>query len=317
MARAAAKKPSTENEEKVEAQGAPPDPSKALSAAIAAFDDEFEKLKLEGKIATISGFLGRIPKNGWNKYNKYTYVLESDLVEHIRYWLAAARILIYPTIKEWRVSDTVASEKRAGDPRTDILYEFHVVDGRTGERFVTEALGQGSDPRDKGSNKASTSAMKFAYLRLFNIASGEDAEKDETGDQRTDAAAAAPVVPLAPPGTAPAAAPTVGASTAEGAQRGGTQAKTSGAQIKAISNLSNTLQLGAEGLVGVIKRVLGDDIELPEDPKEHAKALGAYLQAQDGADAGKLIQALQDMTKAVTKAVVGMDDTAGMPGYGD
>lgn len=299
--------PTTQNAEKTETQGPPPDPTQALSAAIAAFDEGFKDLKLQGKISTISGFLGRIPKNGWNNYNKYNYVLESDLVEHIRYWLAAARILIYQSVKDWRVAETAVRDNRAGDPRTDILFTFTVVDGYSGESFSFDMLGQGSDPRDKGANKASTSAMKFAYLRLFNIASGEDAENDEQGDQQADLAASAPVVPMQRQ-----QAPTVAASTAEGAQRGGVQATTSAPQLRAISNLSNANHLGATGLVGVIKKVLGDDIELPDDAKAASKVLSGYLAKASGEDAGKLIQALQEMAKAAGQ----VDDGAG-GGYGD
>ena len=278
----------TENKEKQELQGPPPDPTVALSAAIAMFDEEFKDLKLEGKISTIAGFLGRVPKNGWNKFNSYAYVLESDLVEHVRYWLAAARILIYPTVKEWTVTDREATEKRSGDPRTDILYTFRVVDGRTGENFQFDVLGQGSDPRDKGANKASTSAMKFAYIRLFDIASGEDeAEADEHGDQRAAVGSPPPVTVTA--GTIPDSE----------VQRGGKQAKATGAQIKTISNLSNQLSLGAVGLVGVIKRVLSVEIDLGDDEAKHGPILANFLKEQSGEDVGKLIYTLQEMVKAM------------------
>lgn len=280
-------KPTTENKEKAEIQGPAPDPTQALSAAIDMFDEEFSTLNLFGKIATISGFIGRVPKNGYNKFNDYRYVLESDLVEHIRYWLSAARILIYPTVKEHTLItfERVAGERQR-DHITEVLYTFRVVDGRTGEVFELDALGQGADPRDKGSNKASTSAMKFAYLRLFNISSGEDAEGDSAGDQRQAEGGVQPVTVT--PGIPP-----------EDVQRGGKTANATGTQIKAISNLSNQLQLGAVGLVGVIKRVLGDDIDLGDDETKHGPIIANYLKAKTGEEAGKVIQTLQDMTKAV------------------
>lgn len=278
----------TNTSEKQERQGAAPDPTMALSAAIAAFDEEFEKLTLKGKIATISGFLGRVPKNGHNKFNNYDYVLESDLVEHVRYWLAAARILIHQSVKEWHVSEREATSNRSGDPRTDVLYTFVVTDGRTGDEFTFDMLGQGSDPRDKGANKASTSAMKFAYLRLFNIASGEDeSEADEHGDARQAAGAPVPVTVTA--GTVPDGE----------VQRGGKQTKATGAQIKIVSNLSNQLSLGAVGLVGVIKRVLDVTIDLGDDETQHAPILATFLKDRSGEDVGKLIYTLQEMVKAL------------------
>lgn len=292
----------TQNKEKAETQGPPPDPTASVAAAIALLDEEFKTLKLEGKISTISGYLGRVPKNGYNKFNDYKYVLESDLVEHIRSYLAAARILIYPTVKEHTLT---VFEKQPGDNRqrdhlTEVLYTFHVVDGITGERFEFDALGQGADPRDKGSNKASTSAMKFAYLRLFNISSGEDeAEADSHGDQQNAE------------GKPDVAVTVTGSSVASGdVQRGGRQTKASGTQIKAISNLSNQLGLGAVGLVGVIKRVLSEDITLDEDDTKNGPILAAYLKDKSGEDVGKLIYTLGEMVKALP----GEDDGGGYGG---
>ena len=275
-----------QNKEKVEEQGPAPDPAAALAAALVIFDEEFASLNLHGKIATISGYLGRIPKNGFNKFNEYWYVLESDLVEAVRAYLAAARILIFPSVHEHSTHFFEPINGKMKDPLTEVLYTFHVVDGRTGETFEFDALGQGSDPRDKGSNKASTSAMKFAYLRLFNIASGEEAEADNKGDEKDQQ----------PPVTV-----TAGTIPDDQVQRGGKQEKASGAQIKAISNLSNQLELGAVGLVGVIKKVLGDTIELPEADDQHGPTLAKYLKEKSGEDAGKLIYTLDEMVKALPK----------------
>lgn len=280
-------------------QGAAPDPTEQLAKAMEIFsisrdgEPDWAKLNLHGKIAAISGFLGRIPKNGFNRFNNYSYVLESDLVEAIRYYLAAARILIFPeAIREHTVftfEGQTTGQGRARDILTDNIIVYRVTDGYTGESFTFEVNGQGSDPRDKGANKASTSAMKFAYLRLFNISSGEDEpEADAEGDARQAGAAGQPQSPVA-----------VGAPSNNGeVARGGRQAQASAAQIKAVSNLSNQLSLGAEGLVSVIKRVLNDEVQLPENPQEHGKSLAAYLTSKSGEDVGKLIYTLQETIKA-------------------
>lgn len=281
----------TENKEKMETQGAAPDPNEALSKALEIFNEDWGKLNLRGKIAAISGHLGRIPKNGFNRFNSYSYVLESDLVEAVRFYLSAARILVFPkrfvehTVYTF-TEHSLAQGERRRDILTDNIIEYEVYDGLTAESFTFEVNGQGSDPRDKGSNKASTSAMKFAYMRLFNISSGEDAESDEQADQK--AAASAPR----------AETPVIKDGTVKDAERGGKQANATSTQIKAVSNLSNQLDLGATGLVGVIERVLETKVELPEDEKLHGPTLAAFLQSQTGENAGKLIYALQQMTKA-------------------
>ena len=285
----APRRPTTSTKEKEEHQGPAPDPTATLTAALEIFNDDWAKdLNLYGKIAAISGHLGRIPKNGWNKFNSYAYVLESDLVEAIRWYLSAARILIFTeSLREHNVLtfEGQAKEGRSRDILTDNVYVYRVADGKTGESFTFEVNGQGSDPRDKGSNKASTSAMKFAYLRLFNIASGEDAEADVRGEQ--DEAR----------GSAPAGVTVTPGNVAD-AQRGGKQENATGAQIKAVSNLSNQLNLGGPGLVTVIKSVLGADVELPEDEKEHGKVLAAYLKGLKGEEIGQLIYTLDQTVKA-------------------
>ena len=178
---------------------------------------------------------------------------------------------------------------RQRDALTDNIVVYRVTDGRNGETFTFEVNGQGSDPRDKGANKASTSGMKFAYIRLFNIASGEDEpEQDEQGDK--DAA-------LAGQGGGQAPTVTASSSTTE-VQRGGKEVKASKAQITQISHLSNTLSLGAVGLVGVIKKVLDKDVDLGDDENRHGPILAGFLKEQSGEDVGKVIYTLNEMAKA-------------------
>jgi len=282
-------------------QGPAPDPDDAIKAALATFNEDWAELNLAGKISRISGHLGRIPKNGWNSFNSYPYVLESDLVEAIRYFLAAADILIYPSVVDWRVTDGLG---KSGDSRTDVLYEFRIVDGKSGETFSFNQLGQGSDPRDKGSNKASTSAMKFAYLRLFNIASGEDAEGDVVGDQRA-ALGSQDQIPVS-----------VTPSSVEGAQSPGSAESRRYRRKCSPSAVSRCFprvfgvfrfRIAATGLVGVIEKVLGDKIELPEEEPKQGPVLAAYLKDQKGEDVGKLIYALQEMVKTTGVAVEAED----------
>lgn len=295
------KRSGNETDERSIKQGPAPDPTTALRAALEIFSEgadgeqDWKKLNLHGKIAAISGHLGRIPKNGHNNFNNYDYVLESDLVEAVRYLLAAARILIFPEAFREHTVFTFEGQSREGRPRdilTDSIVVYRVVDGYSGESFTFEVNAQGSDPRDKGANKASTSAMKFAYMRLFNISSGEDAEGDDAGDARAAGA----------PNDRPNV--TVTTSSAEGAQRGGHQEKASGAQIRVISQLSNQLGLGGPGLTAVIQNVLGDAIELPQAEGEHSKAIAGYLKEQSGERAGQLVAALQQMATAAS----GSDD---------
>lgn len=294
MAARTPRKTGNSTDERTVHQGAAPDPTEAMRAALSIFSEnaegvqDWKDLNVYGKIAAISGYIGRIPKNGHNNFHNYDYVLESDLVEAVRSYLSAARILVF--VEHFRVHDVHLFENQREGKQRDILTDnvvvYRVVDGTSGESFTFEVNAQGSDPRDKGSNKASTSAMKFAYMRLFNISSGEDAEGDEQGDARAALGAGAPQV-------------NVTRSNVEGeVARGGHQEFASGAQIRAISTKSNQLNLGAIGLVVVIKNVLGATIELPDDEKAQSKVLADFLKGSKSEDAGKVIYALDEAIKA-------------------
>lgn len=305
MAPRGQKRSGNQTDERIVKQGPPPDPTASIAAAMEIFSEDHEgnpdwkELNLYGKLAAISGYIPRIPKNGHNNFNNYDYVLESDLVEAVRFLLAAARILVFPEMFREHTVHTFEGQLRDGKPRdilTDSIIVYRAVDGRTGESFTFEVNAQGSDPRDKGANKASTSAMKFAYMRLLNISSGEDAEGDEEGDARhAQATSQPPNVSVSEPREA---------GTVE---RGGRQEFASGAQIRAISQKSNQLNLGAPGLVSVIGKVLGVQLELPEDETQHSKFLGDFLKQTKAEDAGKIIYALDESIKA------GGGDDAGEP----
>jgi ERF superfamily len=302
MAARGQRKSGNDNDERVVKQGPPPDPTTSIAAAMEIFSEDHEgnpdwkSLNLYGKLAAISGYIPRIPKNGHNNFNNYNYVLESDLVEAVRFLLSAARILIFPESFRLHEVHTFEGQLRDGKQRdilTDSIIVYRAVDGYNGDSFTFEVNAQGSDPRDKGANKASTSAMKFAYMRLLNISSGEDAEGDEKGDEREALGS-----------TEPPRVVVSGSNNGGGnVERGGHQEFASGAQIRAISNKSNQLELGAVGLAALIKKVLGTEVQLPqEEGPAQGKALADFLKLQKSEDAGKIVYALDEAINAAGPA---------------
>ena len=226
------------------------------------------ELSLAKKLSEVAEAVGRVPKNGYNSFHKYQYVLEADLVDHIRPLLAERRVTIIPTVKEFN---------RAGS-MTEVLYEYLIVDGDSGETLTTSSIGFGDDKGDKGAYKASTGAFKYMLMRLFMVATGDDPE----GDERTDQRAAG--------GSGPSV--NISSSSAKPVGRGGRSDGVTSAQIATIKNTSKELGLGIEGMARLIDRVLGDSLVLPEAPTAAASVISDYLDALSGEDAGKLIGAM-------------------------
>ena len=74
---------------------------------------------------------------------------------------------------------------------TVIRIKFQFIDGTTGERTdMQEIVSYGDDPGDKGIYKALTGAVKYALMKTFLIATGDDPEADKSTDRRSAAAEA-------------------------------------------------------------------------------------------------------------------------------
>jgi hypothetical protein len=131
---------------------------------------------LVSKLAAAMKEVGRIPKSGRNDFHKYDYVTEADLVDAIRDKLSDRNVFLFTSIE---------STAHAGDI-TEVFTVHTFVDGDTGESFSVKGYGQGQDKGDKGGYKAQTGAMKYALMKNFLVATGDDPE------QHDDKAAKAP-----------------------------------------------------------------------------------------------------------------------------
>ena len=137
------------------------------ASVISVFNPDFDTLNLWGKIARITGMIGGVEKRGYNAFHKYHYTLEADLVAAVRQYLAAANIVIIPS---------VVGETREGD-LTKIDVEYTVTDGN--EHFSFRMPGYGADRGDKGVYKAITGAQKYTLMKTFLIPTGDDPELED------------------------------------------------------------------------------------------------------------------------------------------
>jgi len=120
----------------------------------------------------------RIPKNGRapKEMGGYPFVQVGDAADYIRKALAEKVITMMPTAVHV-VGQQDRPTKSGGSMTTvDLITEWTLTDGESGESITIMSFGSGADGGDKYSGKASTSAMKYALLTGFLLSTGEDSE---------------------------------------------------------------------------------------------------------------------------------------------
>jgi hypothetical protein len=144
----------------------------------------------------------RIPKNGKAPaaMGGFAFVQVGDAADYIRKALGEHVVTMMPTAV--RIINQADRATKAGGSMTtvDIVTDWTLTDGESGESIVIQSFGAGADGGDKYSGKAQTNAMKYALLMGFLLSTGDD---PEMGDGPAKAVpqrpqAPAPAVPARP-----------------------------------------------------------------------------------------------------------------------
>lgn len=132
------------------------------------------------KILAVQREVDKIPKSGYNTFNKYAYATEADVLK-VRELMNKHGLIAFPS--------TVAYETlNRGDAIQIIQHiEYTVVDVETAEQVHCKVLGQGEDKGDKGAYKAATGANKYFYLKFAGAPTGDDPEREEEKPKRAPA----------------------------------------------------------------------------------------------------------------------------------
>ena len=133
---------------------------------------------LATKMARVLAEVTRVPKKGRNDFHGYDYVMEADLVDHIRDKLAEQGVAIFPSVREHKVEEMEDARKRSVY-LTTVELDVTLIDGESGDVMTTTWIGQGLDNGDKGYYKAYTGAIKYFLLKTFLISTGDDPELDD------------------------------------------------------------------------------------------------------------------------------------------
>ena len=136
------------------------------------------KPNLHQRMLAIMEEAGSMKKEGFNDFNKYSYVKESDVAKKFQELLVKHGVFCYSSVEEVR-SKQVESAK--GKPNilstVKMQYTFVNVDNPE-DQMQVGAAGDGMDTGDKAIYKALTGAHKYVLIRNFNLGSDDDTEKE-------------------------------------------------------------------------------------------------------------------------------------------
>jgi len=134
--------------------------------------------KLAEKMLTIMKAVRYIPKKGKNSFHNYKYAKEEDVVLAFSNALIEHKVYMFSSIVD-RTQTTFQTKKGEHQFLISVKLEITFVDIESGESFTATFYGDGADGSDKGIYKALTGAQKYALMKTFLVATGDDPECDK------------------------------------------------------------------------------------------------------------------------------------------
>ena len=109
-----------------------------------------------------------IAKGDENKFQGYKYRGIDSLLNALSPLLCRHAVVIIPRITN-RIEQSSTNAKGVKTTHVALAVTYEVVDAETGDKTTVDAMGEGIDSLDKATNKAMTSAYKYAMIQLFAI----------------------------------------------------------------------------------------------------------------------------------------------------
>lgn len=130
-----------------------------------------EQTSLIYRLHLIRSEVGKMQKDGYNDFQKYKYLSESQVTEYFKELLVKHKVDF--SIDAEIISQTILEKNILTHVR--IKYRFSSVDDP--KDFMEGIMdGQGIDKGDKGVYKAITGAVKYIFMKNFLIPTGDDPE---------------------------------------------------------------------------------------------------------------------------------------------
>lgn len=128
------------------------------------------KLTLLQKIHAIMKEVDYIQKSDKKVNNQYRFVSHDQVAELFHKKLVEHGIVALPSVREFRQDGN----------RTEMLIDVKFINvDDADDCFTVQSLGYGVDPSDKGPGKAMSYAVKYAFLKVFCLETGDDPDEQQ------------------------------------------------------------------------------------------------------------------------------------------
>lgn len=140
---------------------------------------------IHAKLLEVMGAIGVVPKDGFNRHDKYEFRRAEDIMNALQPALLAHQVLVYP---ETLSVDRGSYKTKNGTTMNHVLVDvsYHLVAAEDGSEVVVRVAGEGADVGDKAVNKAHTSAWKTAISQALCLPTESlvDAEGDASHERQ-------------------------------------------------------------------------------------------------------------------------------------
>jgi len=133
---------------------------------------------LAQKILSVMADVPFIDKDSTNQAQRYKYVSEANAVEKIRAAMLNHGLIVLPDQEECSTINMGNTKDGASKVLVQVKIAFHLIDVSSMESVVLRCHGHGYDSLDKGLPKAITAANKYFLLKIFQVATNWDPEKE-------------------------------------------------------------------------------------------------------------------------------------------
>lgn len=135
-----------------------------------------EKKNIFETINAVMEEIGAVGKNSRNEKQKYMYRGVDDVMNALNPAFTKHKLFMVPeVVSQKREERQTANEKNLIYSVLSVKYTFYAEDGSS---IYTIVPGEGMDSGDKASNKAMSSAFKYACFQVFCIATEEMKDLD-------------------------------------------------------------------------------------------------------------------------------------------
>lgn len=135
-----------------------------------------EKKNIFETINAVMEEIGAVGKNSRNEKQKYMYRGVDDVMNALNPAFIKHKLFMVPeVVSQKREERQTANEKNLIYSVLSVKYTFYAEDGSS---IYTIVPGEGMDSGDKASNKAMSSAFKYACFQVFCIATEEMKDPD-------------------------------------------------------------------------------------------------------------------------------------------